>query len=114
MAKARDTKVPQDPAKIRMADVRARVHFASGALHFGLEMFGDHIAEREGYKAHDGIEAVKYYIVQKHGWLPRDVNAMSHDEMRFLLAEEMHGWTLPMEARKSYPHLDEKSWEGGA
>jgi hypothetical protein len=98
----------------RMADVRAQLHFTSGALGFGLEMFGDHIAAREGYKEHTGLEAVRFYIINKHGWLPRDVNAMNIDEMRFLLAEEMHGWTLPVEARESYPHLDKKVWERGA
>ncbi|MDG2535573.1 hypothetical protein P6144_18070 [Sphingomonas sp. HITSZ_GF] len=98
----------------RMADIRAQLHFTSGALHFSLEMFGDHIAKREGYKAHDGLEAVRFYLINKHGWLPRDVNAMSFEEIRFLLAEEMHDWTLPIEARESYPHLGREAWEVGS
>ncbi|MBD2840781.1 hypothetical protein IB285_00760 [Erythrobacter sp. KMU-140] len=97
-----------------MADVRAQLHFTSGALSFGLEMFGDHIAEREGYNEHKGLDAIRFYLMNQFGWLPRDVNAMSVEEMRFLLAEEMHGWTLPIEARGSYPHLDRKAWESGA
>lgn len=103
-----------DTDDARMSDVRAQLHFTSGALGFGLEMFGDHIAQREGYNEHKGLEAVRFYLINKFRWLPRDVNAMSVDEMRFLLAEEMHGWTLPVGARNSYPHLDKKVWENGA
>lgn len=108
MAKPKQPKAAIDSQAKQMADIRAQIHYSSGALHFTLEMFGDHIARREGYKAHDGLDAVRFYIINKHGWLPRDVIAMNLDELRFLLEEEMHGWTLPVEARKSYPNSGEK------
>ena len=108
MAKPKEPKPVADGHAKQMADIRAQIHHSSGALHFTLEMFGDHIANREGYKAHDGLDAVRFYIINKHGWLPRDVITMNLDELRFLLEEEMHGWTLPVEARKSYPTPNRK------
>ena len=71
---------------------------AKGNIAYLLDVFGDTIAEREGYKAVDGIEAVHFYIVHKFKWLPSVVRSMSADDLLFLLTEEMHGWTAPREA----------------
>lgn len=65
-----------------------------------LDRFGDTLAEREGYRTYDGIEAVHYYLIQKHGWLPRDVRTMSYEDMRFALGEEMAGWTIQKAPKK--------------
>lgn len=77
----------------------SRLHAAEGGLNYILVAFGDHIAQREGYKDADGLDAVHFYLIHKHHWLPRDVRAMSFDDLRFVLREEMTGWTLPAEAR---------------
>jgi hypothetical protein len=37
--------------------------------------------------------------MQKHHWLPREVNAMSYDDLNFAMSEELAGWTLPKSAR---------------
>lgn len=71
-----------------------------GHLAFSLDCFGDYLAKREKYKFHDGIEAVYFYLIQKYHWLPSEVRAFNWDDLRFLLEEEMHGWTLPEEARE--------------
>lgn len=78
-----------------------RLYQNEGVLAYHLAMFGDFIANREGYKSGDlqGMKAVHFYLIQKHNWLPRDVKAMSYDDLRFVLAEEMQGWTLPEEAK---------------
>jgi len=76
-----------------------RLRSAEGNLAFLLDVFGDTIAKREGYKSVDGIEAVHLYVIHKFRWLPRDVRAMSGEDLRFVLSEEMHGWTLPKDAR---------------
>src|SRR5664280_2572896 len=73
---------------------------AEGHLAFGLDCFGDYLAKREKFKAHDGIEAVYFYLIQKYHWLPSQVRALNWEDLRFLLDEEMHGWTLPEKARK--------------
>lgn len=69
-----------------------------GRQAYHLEVFGDHLAKREGYRAHEGLEAIQYFLMCKHGWLPSKVRALSWDDLRFAMAEEMAGWTLPKEA----------------
>lgn len=72
---------------------------AKGKQEYHLIRFGDHLAKREGYKEHKGFEALHYYLVQKHHWLPAQVKALNVDDLAFLFAEEMSGWTVPKEAR---------------
>ena len=72
---------------------------AEGDLAFHLDVFGDKLASREGYKAVDGIEAVHFYLVHKFGWLPGVVRSMSTEDLRFVLAEELNSFTLPAKAR---------------
>ncbi|MCG7630662.1 hypothetical protein MHM88_22915 [Epibacterium sp. MM17-32] len=72
---------------------------ARASLAYYLYVFGDHLASRESYKSLSGIDAVHYYLVQKHNWLPSVVKAMTSDDLRFCLSEEMHGWSVPKEAR---------------
>ncbi len=79
--------------------VLQRLHQAEGNLNYLLAVFGDHLAEREGYKALDGIEAVYFYLVNKFNWMPSQVRAMNYEDIRFALTEEMSGWQLPENAR---------------
>ncbi|MCP4118930.1 MAG: hypothetical protein GY737_26745 [Desulfobacteraceae bacterium] len=67
-------------------------------LKYHLYRFGDYLAKREGYNEHTGIDAVHFYIIQKYNWLPSQVFSMNSSDIRFLLAEEMSGWTLPKDA----------------
>lgn len=76
-----------------------RTRELQGNLDYYLIVFGDVIAEREGYKDMDGINAIHFYLIHKFGWLPRDVRSMSYDDLQFVLSEEMSGWTLPPDAR---------------
>ncbi len=62
-------------------------------------VFGDFIAEREGYKRHREIDAIHFYLIQKYNWLPSVVRSLSNDDLEFLLAEEMDSWQLPSEAK---------------
>lgn len=68
-------------------------------LAYCLELFGDHLATKHGYSGLDGFDAIRYYLMQKHHWLPRDLAALSHNDMRLALHAEMKGWTLPQAAR---------------
>jgi hypothetical protein len=76
-----------------------KLHEAEGGLDYSLHVFGDALAKREGYKNLDGIEAIHFYLIEKHSWLPRDVRSMSNEDLRFVLCQEMEGWVLPLEAR---------------
>ncbi len=57
------------------------------------------MAKREGYQKMDGMDAIFYYLVQKHHWLPRNVRSMSIDDLCFVLGEEMANWRAPKESR---------------
>lgn len=71
---------------------------AEGKLAYSLRVFGNTLAERQGYQEHRGIEAVHFYLCDKYSWLPSTVKAMSGEDLRFMLEEEMHGWVMPPEA----------------
>jgi hypothetical protein len=76
-------------------------HALKGDTAYYLELFGHFLAEREGYREVDGMDAIFFYLVQKHNWLPRDVRSMSIDDLRFVLSEEMANWKAPKTARES-------------
>jgi len=75
-------------------------------MHVALDIFGDELAKRYKYKEHDGIDAVHFWIIERHHWMPSVVRAMNSEDLRFLLEEEMSGWTWPKEALRA---LDKKS-----
>jgi hypothetical protein len=88
-----------DATEKKLMDSTRRQREAEGFLAFSVDCFGDHIAKREKYKSHRGLDAVHFYLVGKYGWLPAQVRALNWDDLRFLLEEEMVGWTLPKELR---------------
>lgn len=65
------------------------IHHIEADMAFQLDLFGDRLAKREGYKAYTGIEAVHFYLVQKFGWTPEQVRSMKAMDIRFVLREEM-------------------------
>lgn len=71
------------------SEARAGLHDANGKLNCLLEEFGDQLAEREGYKDLDGIEAVWFYLIHKFGWTPGTVKAMKYEDIRLVLYQEM-------------------------
>ena len=82
------------------AKAAKQLHEAEAEDRYLLDVFGDHIAEREGYRAiSGGFQAVRFYLMQKHSWTPYQLRNMSAVELRFALLEEMHGWTDPQVAR---------------
>lgn len=85
-------------SKDHLASVR-KLYDAEAGLNYSLDVFGDSLAEREGYTSVDGMEAIHLYLVRKYHWLPRDVRSMTLEDIRFVLTEELADWTLPPEAR---------------
>jgi hypothetical protein len=69
-----------------------------GERAYSLGVFGNELAKRQQYKGVQGIDAVHLYICLTFHWKPSDVRAMSVHDLRFLLTQEMQGWTLPKEA----------------
>lgn len=75
---------------------RRQLHQALSDLNYCLEMFGDELGRTQGWKNQlEGMEAIYYYLMQKHHWMPGQIRAMSYEDLRFALSEEMHGWKLP-------------------
>jgi hypothetical protein len=75
-----------------------KLYVTEGEMVYHLAVFGDFIAKREGYKDHQDMDAVYFYLVQKYSWPPAQVRGMSFEDIRFVLAEEMTRWKLPKEA----------------
>jgi len=71
-----------------------------GEAKYQLILFGDHIAAREGYKIHQGLTAIHFYLVEKYRWLPNVVRSFCDADLELLLAEEMSGWNAPEAAYK--------------
>lgn len=80
-------------------EIAQKLHSSQGGLSYFLDVFGDTLAKREGYKSLHGMEAIYFYLIHKFSWLPRDVRSMSIEDIRFVLSEEMDGWSAPKAAR---------------
>jgi len=72
-----------------------RLATAESDLAYLLDVFGDTLAERNGYKSLNGIDAIHFFVVHKFNWPPAQVRAMSSSDLQFVLLEEMQGWTAP-------------------
>jgi hypothetical protein len=90
--------VQNQPLSVEINKKRLKVHIEEARLNFFLEIFGDHIAERENYLDINGLEALHFYLVHKFNWLPKIVKAISLEEVRFVLHEEMKIWEVPDDA----------------
>lgn len=83
-----------------MAVTRRGFHRSQADLDYALEVFGDGLAQKYGWKHNlKGLEAVHYYLMTKYHWTPAQLRSMPLEDLRFALTEEMQGWTLPREAR---------------
>ena len=72
---------------------------------FALECFGDDLAKQMGYHAHSGLDAIRFYLLEKYHWPPSQVKAMNWEDLSFCMAERMKGWNLPPAARRVQPDL---------
>lgn len=62
-----------------------------------LQRFGDQLAKRMEYKRLRGIDAIMFFLIQEHHWLPADVGHITLGDLCLLLREEEEaaGWLLP-------------------
>jgi len=82
-----------------MHEIRTRYHDANGKLHAHLELFGDHLAEQNGWSDLSGHEAVRFHLLKTHHWTPAQVQSMSFDDLRFAMTEELAAWRAPTTLR---------------
>ncbi len=78
-----------------------------GKLNYLFCVFGDHIAEREGYKRIDGMEAIHFYLIHKFGWLPRDVKSMSLEDMKLVLGQEWEEYSAAKSKKAAWDAMVE-------
>ena len=76
-------------------EIRKRLHAAEGELNYHLECFGDQLAKKSGYKDVDGMAAIWLYLIKTYHWTPAYVKAMNPEDIRFVLSQEMAGFTKP-------------------
>ncbi|WP_230577672.1 hypothetical protein [Xylella fastidiosa] len=81
-----------------MNKVRRQEHIARAQINVFLEIFGDDLASKNQWNSLDGIEALHYYLMQKHHWTPAQLREMSYKDLQFALHQEMQGWTAPKDA----------------
>ncbi len=86
-------------ASEELKSIRKKLHasYASSWVH--LYIFGDELAEKNGYDV-DGLEAVYFYLFDKRGLLPEYTSALNLDALRLLLQMELKGWTIPSRFKK--------------
>jgi hypothetical protein len=50
----------------------------------GLESRGEALALKMGYGQLTGLDAIHRHLIEKHHWLPREVKALTPDELAML------------------------------
>lgn len=74
-----------EKVKKELADSHANTQSANTKLLFKI---GDEIAKANKYKTLSGLDAVYYFLVNKHNWLPSQVKAFNTEDLLFCLSEE--------------------------
>lgn len=82
-----------------MNENNRKIRVLEGELQHKLDMFGDVLAKKHNYKKHRGIEAVRWFLVEKYKWTPATVKALNFDDLSFLLEEERENYTSPDKAK---------------
>lgn len=75
--------------------VVAKKYAVEAKLAMMLELYGEQLAEKEGWRDLSGMEAIHLYVMNKHHWPLEQIRTMSTNHLRDVLAVEMQGWTLP-------------------
>lgn len=78
-----------------LQEANYRLIRAEAEMQYLLNVFGDELAKRKGYKALRGMDAIHFHLCITHHWTPSVVRSMKPEDIRFLLEEEMHNWTAP-------------------
>lgn len=80
---------------------RRGFHEGDAELNAQLDVFGNQLAKQHGWSELEDDQAVRFYLLRKHHWLPSQVNSMTYAEMRFALSEELAGWLPPENVRSA-------------
>lgn len=89
-------------------EIDLRLANANAHLEMFLKYFGNDLAKKMRYKSLKGLDAIYFYLIERYHWAPGYVRSLSGEELRFLLTEEMHGWTLPSEVIRVISSVEKK------
>jgi hypothetical protein len=62
-----------------------RLYNAEARLKYDLARLGDKIAKKMEYRKVTGLDAITRYLVDKHHWLPSDVQHLTLEEIDLLI-----------------------------
>lgn len=79
-------------------ELRVDLHEAIAKQKFHVSLWGDEVAEREGYDV-DGYDAVAVYLFRTHGLMPGYVEILRTETVLLMLSKEMKDWTVPAKFR---------------
>ncbi|CAK8718636.1 hypothetical protein GCAAIG_08095 [Candidatus Electronema halotolerans] len=74
--------------KVKAKSDKTEIEHADNICKQLMAELGDRLAKREGYEQVSGLEAIWYYLIQKHHWTPKRVRAMHLNDLHFCLKEE--------------------------
>jgi hypothetical protein len=49
---------------------------------------GNLLAKNQKYQGVEGLDAIRYFLMQKHNWTPSQVKSMSHEDLLFAFSQE--------------------------
>lgn len=72
-------------AKKELHEVTRRAYAAEADMKACIAAKGDALSQKMGYGDLDGLNAIHRYLIDKYHWLPRDVRALTVDELQMLI-----------------------------
>lgn len=70
-----------------LTEARHRLHHAKADMTTLLESRGDWLAKQNGWDL-DGLDAIRYHLMQVHHWTPAQLFAMSDEHLHFAMTGE--------------------------
>ncbi len=84
---AKRTPKQQDMQSELDESTRSLLH-AEADLIAHLHRCGNEIAKKHKYRGLEGLEAVRYFLMQKHNWTPAQVRSLNYDDLRFAMSQD--------------------------
>ena len=62
-----------------------------------LDVYAEHLKEKNGWEMKRGRDAIAFYLVKKHGWTIEHCRSLSDEVLRLTLSDELKSWKIPDE-----------------
>jgi hypothetical protein len=84
---AKKSVAPQDHSARKDEATQQLLHIEADLIFF-LHKLGDSIAKKKGYKDLDGLDAIRYFLIQKHNWTPSQVKSMNYEDLQLAMSQD--------------------------